>query len=1624
MKKIFKRLVFVFTLFVSINQVYSQITEQQENSIEDVEGLAVPIPIGPDDPIGPSDPFIYCDFTFQLKLNGSPFSGNVPAEGAILDLLVYKQGPCDLNIDGPTILPEDDIEPVDLNIIIGGGVGSTGGNTMSVTTTTGTIVRLGPSIEYEGYQEGAYVYKLTILPNNTGSTLDHSFILRSLPSINRVPNNNVIVRSTRDSNVILIQSASTNPTHGIFYIDMDEDGFGYGNRGLYFELTNVPHNYADNNLDQCPTEFGTGNGCPDAEGDLQFNYVRSGAYNRDGKLLGEIKTYYDDLGKRIQSQTYDISSKKIWVNETKYDSQGRPALQTLSAPVKFNSPAFNFEYQTDFIQKEGGTFTNEDFEHDSENPTMVTNIPNSLGWYYSRANEGEKFQDVTNRPYLRTIYSDLMPGLVKQTIGGNKINGEWKHGVSFTLPVAQEMYYTFGYEKFSKNQPIADTYENINSVINDSSNQMVWLKATKIIVEDVDGNESVVFFDTDGKTLGAAKSGWNNDSAVRTTAPAQYELLSLIGEQGFVDIHIPKGCENTLSFLGPDPHRVYKVYDLKTEEIVTTTYAIQNAGFYRIEYIGMKEYTKASNLTYISSDGSINAVEGNLAVGVRYKVNYYDYSLNEYNDIGQLTATLQPLGFNEECFSNTNKIKATVSHNEGLKSYFKYDISGQLIATESPDEGNAWFIYREDGQIRYSINSKQWEQGEFSYTEYDELGRPVESGVYEGNISNYLEAFPTVEITIEMNPFKEVLRNSVEYDEPTIPRGSNDRKEQHHTKYDFLNSTDVTYLNGVHTSYGNPSFLASNVAKTSNENSITYYSYDVYGRVQWIVQKMIGFYGGVKGVTIDYEYDPVTSQVLQVVFQKYNTAEKFIHRYTYDEHTQQLVKVETSTDGSRYTTHADYTYYETGALKRTTLADGIQDIDYVYNLAGQLKSINHPSLATDLDLNPNGTDLFGVTLDYYSGDYARDTNKFSYTSANEDQYNGNIKAMTWNTLIEGSETSPLQYFYEYDRNNWLTKATFDDLDNDIPETVVLDTPLIGSQTIKASNSIIFKDGFSIVASNTTRLSATINPTAGASLYANGDYNVSNLTYDANGNIKSLFRNKNTEKIGTEDSNRMDELSYEYYENKPNQLKRVDDAVTIDTHADDIKDQDGDNYEYNSIGQLIRNEEEKVDYEYNASGLVTLVKYNGKNKVAFQYNDKNFRTVKLTYENDGVSVEKRTDYLLDVAGKVLAIYENGIQKEFPIYGAGRLGIYNKATSTSVYQLTDHLGNVRAVIAKDETGNAAAITSATDYYPFGMAMTNRKWGANGYRYGYQGEFAETDVETLKPSFQLRIYEPRIGRWLTPDPYGQYHSPYMAMDNTPNQSVDPDGGCTDKDGNECEKPENGGVVYDGGGNPWSYSEGAWNTEFDFGLSEVIITGRTSEVARIMSDPSWLLINGPGSARRSMDGALVGIAALMAAPIVLPGIMAIGSFVPSVGTTVSSLVSRNGLATLYDLGSEIYANDFHFERVNILGVGLTLIGVKGIAGELINSGVDITWEKGLEIKTLEQTMLSLHAGRLNSKLAYKGRIGGGYFFSALTQSYVKKLEDQINQNLLKESFFSIHELKNSNFNYIKINGGKPLKE
>lgn len=1067
------------------------------------------------------------------------------------------------------------------------------------------------------------------------------------------------------------------PTIYTWYPDSDGDGFGDVNVAGIENIASSFPGHSRNNYDNCPDVYSTvNNGCPAGYTRENINYITTTGYDVNGEVRLRTKSYFDVLGKNIQDQSWDSNTGKVWASQVLYDAQGRPALNSLNAPI-----GNNFRYRPDLmINPETGIYGASDFESDFENPSKVNgDFANTLGWYYSESNDSVPYQDVTDYPFARTVYSTLNPGTPLRILGGNKINGEWPQGYSFSMPASVELAQTVAFNSSKYNT----------------------IEVIKTIDRDVHGVENVVFTDTDGRILATARSG----------GASSRDMNIVISEQGFVDIHVPSGRGMGFSVNAP-PGITLTIHDLISESQVVASVLMPN-GFYRVSINELENY-----------DSEVNPVT------INYKENYYDYSLNNYDQAGRLLSSKQPLNH--------------------LESTFEYDALGQLIHTKSPDEGESWFKYRKDGQIRYSQNSKQLAVGEFSYTDYDDYGRPIESGVIV-NPSTFANIDPDGNFSF------------------------NTKKEQQFTIYDQVYDEDlysVLIASNIPTSYSkDQTFVTGNVSKTYTLNpntATTWYSYDAYGRIKWLVQKIEGL--GTK--TIDYEYDPITGSVTKVDFQRHIPSERFVHRYTYDIQDNNLVRVETSIDNENYTVHADYKYYETGALKRKELGGGIQGMDYVYNLNGQLKSINHPSLNAIDDPGRDTNDLFGMQIDYHSADYKRAVDNIKATSYGTDQLNGNIKGVRWNNdYLTQTQPQAQQhtYAYQYDRNNWLTDAHFGQYSTpsgtNAPENVSKNSVFSGTETFEATNQILLLPGFH--GQQGSDISGKIVNVGGFQENTNGDYNVTGITYDANGNIQTLNRNKNT-KNG---SNLMDALSYTYKTDRPNQLLRVDDAVTSNTNTDDIKDQEGDNYVYNEIGQLVANTEEGISYLYNASGLVTEIKKNGEPLIKLFYNDRNHRIKKESYNTAGV-LQNSTFYIRDASGTALAIFQNNTITEHTIYGTDRLGVFYRQGNSSVYQLTDHLGNVRAVVG------TTGISGASDYYPFGMLMPNRNLsGAEGYRYAYQGQ--EKDSETGKEAFELRLWDSRIGRWLTTDPAGQYFSPYMGMGNNPISRVDPDGGM------DCPNP-----------------------------------------------------------------------------------------------------------------------------------------------------------------------------------------------------------------------------------------------
>jgi RHS repeat-associated protein len=129
----------------------------------------------------------------------------------------------------------------------------------------------------------------------------------------------------------------------------------------------------------------------------------------------------------------------------------------------------------------------------------------------------------------------------------------------------------------------------------------------------------------------------------------------------------------------------------------------------------------------------------------------------------------------------------------------------------------------------------------------------------------------------------------------------------------------------------------------------------------------------------------------------------------------------------------------------------------------------------------------------------------------------------------------------------------------------------------------------------------------------------------------------------------------------------------------------------------------------------------------------------------------------------------------------------------YELTDHLGNVRAVVTDEKrvalngsqpiAGHFLPVLSAYyNYYPFGMLQPGQYGpgvGTNngGYRFGYNGKEKDNNGELGLTNYDygFRIYNPGIARFLSIDPLTKSYpelTPYQFASNTPIQAVDLDG------------------------------------------------------------------------------------------------------------------------------------------------------------------------------------------------------------------------------------------------------------
>jgi RHS repeat-associated protein len=732
-------------------------------------------------------------------------------------------------------------------------------------------------------------------------------------------------------------------------------------------------------------------------------------------------------------------------------------------------------------------------------------------------------------------------------------------------------------------------------------------------------------------------------------------------------------------------------------------------------------------------------------------VSEYHYTLYYYDQSGSLVRTVPPAGVDarhgDATFLNGVAAKRADARLNGpsatnylvpahrLVTAYCYNSLNQVTAQQTPDAGLSRFWYDRLGRLAVSQNAQQYIDNRFSYTRYDLLGRITEVGQQRQPSGSMSQAVSQSEASLTSwlngGTGHEQITRTV-YDAP------------YEAPYDFLCPQYLCQQNLRNRVSYTQVFLIDPGQQTGMHQNATYYSYDVHGNVDVLLQDHntgIMKTSGNRFKKLLYDYDLVSGKVNKVSYQP-GLSDAFYHRYVYDAENR-VTEVYTSRDNLVWDKDAQYGYYKHGPLARMVLGNQVQGVDYAYTLQGWLKGVNSTTagMVYDMGLDGNLTsanrftarDVYGFSLNYYTGDYRQirgdATPVFAVTASGLgaaadgvntglNLYNGNIRAMAVNIPALGAARL---HGYRYDQLNRLVSMN------------------------------VYK-GFT-AASNSFTPQVT------------QDYR-ERVSYDANGNILTYERN------GPAGSGlAMDALTYQYAKDADgnltgNRLRYVHDNISsnytedIDSQtplslpavqAERSGEQATDNYRYDAIGNLVQDAQAGIQsITWNVYGKISNISKNNSTNINYLYDASGNRVNKK-------SQGKETVYVRDASGNVMSVYVAGdgqfnsgrlTQTEAHIYGSSRLGMVQLTTDmqpplviggldvgegnpvatgpvpatglsrgSKVYELTNHLGNVLATIADRKVGKdtdndgqvdyyEAVVVSASDYYPFGMQLPGQQ------------------------------------------------------------------------------------------------------------------------------------------------------------------------------------------------------------------------------------------------------------------------------------------------------------------------------
>jgi RHS repeat-associated protein len=614
-----------------------------------------------------------------------------------------------------------------------------------------------------------------------------------------------------------------------------------------------------------------------------------------------------------------------------------------------------------------------------------------------------------------------------------------------------------------------------------------------------------------------------------------------------------------------------------------------------------------------------------------------------YDEMDNLRFVIQPRCV--ELISGSWSISSTLANEMCFR--YEYDAGRRNIIKKVPGAGEVSMVYDARDRLVMTQDSSLKALGKWMATEYDSLNRPWTTGLLtDANSRSYHQNLAGSSISYPNTASNYEALTRTYYDDYTWVSGTSTSLT---STIDATNTGNSTYFN---TSYntspvydqqiipfyivrGMPTGTMTKVIGTSSQYLYTVSFYDDRGK--GIQAQAINYTGGKDIVTMQYDFSGKAIRTLQQHTKSGGNAQTHtvLSKLAYDAGGRLLTVYKNIDNAGSDQLIVTNTYNELGQLSNKANGSSLETMDYAYNIRGWLVSVNKNYLTG------TGNNYFGFELGY-----DKTTAAVSSTGYAAAQYNGNITGTIWKSKGDGVNR---KFDFTYDNANRLTGANFNQ----------------NSSGSTWSNSLI-------------------------------DFTVSNLSYDANGNILSM--NQKGFKITSSGSGSalIDQMTYTY-QSTSNKLAKVEDAQSdAATKLGDFHDGTNsgtDDYSYDGNGNLTLDNNKVISsITYNYLNLPNVITVINKGSITYTYDAAGTKLKKITVEGAKTTT---TLYLSNF------IYQNDtLQFVGTEEGRARWAFHKYLNGGTEYKfeydyfLKDHLGNVRMVLTqqKDTTQYIATMESA--------------------------------------------------------------------------------------------------------------------------------------------------------------------------------------------------------------------------------------------------------------------------------------------------------------------------------------------